>query len=253
MKQQLENAIEVIKNLEGIDGCITGSALLGYFPDSKQDVDVFVYSEAAFTKLLYTLKFNPMFLIIDPVEKWKADDWCNSSYKGSIKKIGLVTIKFVYNLSIEVNIIFKERNRTIFDVLSTFDMDIIAKGYDLKTKRYLDLSENKTTNIATWNKWNPAFYNCNIWAVSRILRQLERCFKYTSRGYNTDNVVIKYKEILNSMLDYDNIFNSEKVDEKVATVQKNSKILIKIIDAWLEHHKISETELELLRETVKQL
>ena len=85
MKEQLNNAIALIKTLD-IDGCITGSALLDYFPDSKQDVDVFVYSEAAFTKLLYTLKFNPMFLVVDKLEQWKMEDWCNSSYKGSIKK-----------------------------------------------------------------------------------------------------------------------------------------------------------------------
>jgi 3-methyladenine DNA glycosylase AlkC len=66
-------------------------------------------------------------------------------------------------------------------------------------------------------------------------------------------VALKYKEILNSMLDYENIFNSQKVDEKVESVKKNSKILIKIIDLWLEKHTISETELELLRETIKQL
>lgn len=252
MKEQLENAIKLIKNLEGIDGCITGSALLDYFPNSKQDVDVFVYSEAAFTKLLYTLKFHPMFLIIDPIEKWKADDWCDSSYKGSIKKIGLVTIKFVYNMSIDVNIIFKEKNHSIFDVLSTFDLDIISVGYDLKSKKTLDLSEGNG-KLASWNKWNKSFYNPNIWAVSRILRQFERVVKYWKRGYNTDEVAIKYKEILQSMLEYENIFNSEKVDEKVQSVQKNSKILIKIIDNWLTQHKISETELELLRETIKLL
>jgi hypothetical protein len=46
---------------------------------------------------------------------------------------------------------------------------------------------------------------------------------------------------------------SQKVDEKVESVKKNSKILIKIIDLWLLNHTISETELELLRETIKQL
>jgi hypothetical protein len=155
-------------------------------------------------------------------------------------------------MAIDVNIIFKEKNHSIFDVLSTFDLDIIAVGYDLKSKKTLNLSEGRE-GIATWNKWNRSFYNTNIWAVSRILRQLERCFKYHKRGYNTDEAVLKYKEILNDMLEYENIFNSQKVDEKVESVKKNSKILIKIIDLWLLNHTISETELELLRETIKQL
>ena len=252
MKEQLEGAIALIKTLD-IEGCITGSALLDYFPDSKQDVDVFVYSEAAFTKLLYTLKFNPMFLVVDKLEQWKMEDWCNSSYKGSIKKLGIVTIKFMYNMSIEVNIIYKEKNHSIFDVLSAFDLDIIAKGYDLKSKKVLDLSENNGSKKCTWNKWNKAFYSVNIWAVSRIMRQFERIVKYHNRGYDTDEVALKYKEILNGMLEYENIFDSQKVDEKVTSVKTNSKILIKIIDNWLEHHKISETELELLRTTIKLL
>lgn len=252
MKEQLDNAIALIKTLD-IDGCITGSALLDYFPDSKQDVDVFVYSEAAFTKLLYTLKFNPMFLVVDKLEQWKMEDWCNSSYKGSIKKIGLVTIKFVYNLSIDVNIIYKEKNHTIFDVLSTFDLDIIAKGYDLKTKKILDLSENKGEKIAKWNKWNNAFYNPNIWAVSRILRQFDRVIKYHNRGYNTDDVALKYIEILKGMLEYENIFTSEKVDEKVLSVKTNSKILIKILEKWLIDHTITKEEMELISKTIKLL
>ena len=253
MEQQFNNALEYLKTLEDIEACITGSAMLGYMEGQKQDIDVFCFNEASFTKLLYTLHFNPMFLIVDPIEKFKFKDWTESSYKGSIKKLGIITIKLVYNLSIDVNIIYKEKADNIFTVLASFDLDIICKAYDLRSKKLLDLSENKETNICTWNKWNKSFYNPNIWAVSRILRQLERCFKYHSRGYNTDNVALKYKEILNSMLEYENIFNSAKVDEKVLSVKTNSKILIKIIDNWLKHHKISETELELLRTTIKLL
>ena len=217
-----------------------------------QLVDVFTYDEAAFTKLLFTLYHNKMFLLLDPIEKWKFEDWTTNPYKGSLKKLGLITIKFKYNMSIDVNIIFKEKNKSIFDVLSTFDLDIIAKGYDLKSKKILDLSESNG-NKATWNKWNTAFYNPNIWAVSRILRQFERVIKYYNRGYNTDEVAIKYREILESMLEYENIFNSEKVDEKVETVKRNSKILIEILNKWLEKHEISESELELMRLTIKQL
>lgn len=245
----MDNVIEYLKQ-QDINGCITGSCMLQYFEGA--DVDVFTYDEAAFTKLLFTLYHNKMFLLLDPIEKWKFEDWTSSPYKGSLKKLGLITIKFKYNMCIDVNIIFKEKNQSIFDVLSTFDLDIIAKGYDLKSKKVLDLSENNG-NKATWNKWNKAFYNPNIWAVSRILRQFERVIKYHRRGYDTDEVTLKYKEILESMLEYENIFNSEKVDEKVETVKRNSKILIEILNKWLETHEISETELELMRLTIKQL
>jgi hypothetical protein len=249
METQMNNAIAFLKE-QDVNGCITGSCMLKYFDGA--DVDIFTYDEAAFTKLLFTLYHNKMFLLIDPIEKWKFEDWVSNPYKGSLKKLGLITIKFKYNMAIDVNIIFKEKNNSIFDVLSTFDLDIIAIGYDLKSKKTLNLSEGKG-NIATWNKWNKAFYNNNIWAVSRLMRQFERVVKYHNRGYNTDEVALKYKEILNSMLEYENIFNSQKVDDKVESVKKNSKILIKIIDLWLLNHTISETELELLRETIKQL
>lgn len=251
MKEQQELALNYLKTLD-INACITGSCLLEYFEGS--DIDVFAFDEASFTKLLYTLKFNPMFTILDKLEAWKSEDWCNSSYKGSIKKMGIVTIKFYWNLCIPINIIYKEKSNNTFSVLESFDMSIICKAYDLKTKQTLDLTNGDgIIRKANFNKWNKSFYNPNVWHISRILRQLERCFKYHSRNYCTDDVVIKYKEILNSMLDYENIFNSSKVDEKVESVKKNSKILIKIIDNWLTHHKISETELELLRETIKQL
>jgi hypothetical protein len=249
MEKQMQEVINFLKQ-QDINGCITGSCMLKYFEGA--DVDVFTYDEAAFTKLLFTLYHNKMFLLLDPIEKWKFEDWTSNPYKGSLKKLGLITIKFKYNMCIDVNIIFKEKNSSIFDVLSTFDLDIIAVGYDLKSKKTLNLSEN-IEGVASWNKWNKAFYNNNIWAVSRLMRQFERVVKYHNRGYNTDEVALKYKEILNSMMDYENIFNSQKVDDKVESVKKNSKILIKIIDLWLKNHTISETELELLRETIKLL
>ena len=70
MKQNIENAIEWIKE-QNIKGCITGSSLLGIFNDGKQDVDVFLYNKASFTELFYAMYHNPMFTILDPLEKWK--------------------------------------------------------------------------------------------------------------------------------------------------------------------------------------
>jgi len=252
MKEQQEKAIAYLKTLD-IDGCMTGSCLLGYFEGS--DIDVFCYSEASFTKLLYTLSFNPMFSIIDKIEKWKFNDWCNSSYKSSIKKMGICTIKFHWNLCMPVNIIFKEKANNIFSVLSSFDMDIIAKGYDLMSKQYLDLTEKGKAHdkIATWNKWNPTFNNPNVWNINRILRQFKRVIKYQNRGYDTDLITKKYLEILNDILSYENIFNSSKVDEKVTSVKESSTILIAILNKWLETHTITAKELELLDETIKKL
>ena len=90
------------------------------------------------------------------------------------------TIKFMYNTCLPVNIILKKGATDIFSVLSSFDMDIICKGWDIETKQFMDLSENLPDNKATWNKWNSRYYNPELWEVSRVLRQLERCFRITS-------------------------------------------------------------------------
>jgi hypothetical protein len=251
MKEQQEKAIEYLKTLD-VNACITGSALLDYFEGA--DIDLFAFDEAAFTKLLYTFKFNPMFTVLDKLEEWKIEDWCDSSYKQVIKKNGMVTVKFYWNLCIPINLVYKQKSNNIFSVLSSFDMSIICIAYDLKTKQTLDLTNgSQETKIADWNRWNPNYYTKSPWSVGRLLRQLERCFKYFLRGYVTDSVVLKYRSILTEMLEYENIFNSSKVDEKIDSVKESSIIIIKIIDSWLDTHQISDEELLLLKETIKTI
>ena len=252
METQFNNALEYLKTLEDIDGCITGSSMIGYMEGQKQDIDVFCYSQASFIKLLYTLHFNPMFLILDKVEQWKFSDYTKSAYNGSIKKFGLITIKMTYNLSVEVNIIFKEKANNIFSILASFDMSIICKAYDLKTKKYLDLSEGTIeTKIVKWNRWNNSYYDVSPWSLSRICRQLTRVKKYQNRGFELTEMLLKYKEVINNMIFYENIFDSVKVAEKVDTIKHNGKILIEILDLWLEKGTITDKEEELLIQTVK--
>ena len=191
MKEQINNAIKWVKE-QPIRGCITGSCLLDYFPD--QDIDVFTYDEKSFQKILFAMYHNDMFTILDPIENWKFQQYIDKPYD-NFQKFGLTTIKFTYNTCVDVNVIVKKKAKDIFSVLSSFDLDIISKGYDIETKQYLDLSQGLPDKVATWNKWNTTYYSDEIWAMSRILRQLTRCFKYHKRGYNTDAIVLKYIEI----------------------------------------------------------
>lgn len=254
MKQQFDNVLKYIKEDLDVDGCITGSIMLGYMPDQNQDIDLFVYSETAFTKAIYALYYNPMFLILEPMEKWKFDDWTNNPYRGSLKKLGLVSIKFKYNMCIDVNIIFKEKNHSIFDVLSSFDMDIISSGYEISTKQTLDLSNgSQQSKIASWNKWNKTFYTPNIWTVSRILRQFLRIQKYTDRGYDCTPMAYKYIEILKDAINYESIFNSDKVSEKIDSIKLNGTILIQIIEKWLKVKTLTKEEIVLIDELIKKL
>src|SRR5690606_5013357 len=135
---------------------------------------------------------------------------------------------------------------------SSFDMNIISRGIDLKTKEMLDLSGGVTKN-ATWNKWNTAFYSVNLWETGRLLRQFQRCIKYHKRGYNTDLVVLKYKELLLGLLEYENILKSERMDNKVSEMKKSGEILLKIFNTWLKTHYLSEEDEKKLEETINSL
>jgi len=252
MEEQINNAIDWLKN-QDVKGCITGSCLLGYFPDEKQDIDCFVYDEKSFNKLLFAMHHSPMFTILDKIEQWKFDQY-NSKDQSTFYKFGLITLKFTYNTCIEVNVILKKKCTDIFSVLSSFDINLISKGYDIQTKQYLDLSgDSSTTKIADWNKWNTTFYSEEIWQMNRVLRQLDRCFKYHKRGYNTDKVVLKYIDIIEKVQDFDNIFQSDNFEEKLKITRKNTLIIKQLCETWLETHEINEDQLLILKEKIKEI
>lgn len=248
MKEHIDYVIEYLKK-QPIKGCITGSCLLGYF--ENQDVDLFVYDEKSFTKILFNLYYNNNFLILDPLEKWKLDQYLNKEHGKA--PFGITTIKFVYNTCIPVNVIFKKGCINAFSVLASFDMDIICKAYDIETRQYLDLSEHLPNKQATWNKWNTNFYDPELWQIGRILRQLERVIKYHKRGYNTDAVCIKYIELIDEVQKFQNIFNSNNFSEKLAIRKNNTKIVKQICEVWLKTHEISDEQLELLKEKIKEI
>jgi len=249
MKEQINDAIAWLKQ-QDVDGCITGSCLLDYF--EGQDVDVFLYSEKAFGKLFYAMYYNDMFCILDPLEVWKAEQFMHKQSFNNKHVSGVQTIKFFYNTCVPINIVFKKDCTNIFGVLSSFDLNIICKGYDLKTKQELDLTGNPGKE-ANWNKWNPAYYNTEVWSISRVLRQLERCLKYHKRGYNTDPVVLKYMELIDSIQDYQSVFSSETFNDKLEIAKTNTQIVKQICEVWLETHEISDEQIKLLQTKIKEL
>ena len=249
MKKQINNAIDWIKE-QPIKGCITGSCLLDYF--EGQDIDVFVYDEKSFNELLFAMHHNEMFTQLDPLEKWKWDQY-RTKNNSTFYKFGLITIKFDYNTCIPINIILKKKCMDIFSVMSSFDLDIICKGYDLETKQYLDLSQNLPDKVATWNKWNTTYYSEEIWAISRILRQLHRCFKYHNRGYNTDAIVRKYIELLERLQKYESVFNKDTFNDKLKVTQENTLIVKQICELWLETHDISDEQMKLVEQKTREI
>ena len=249
MKENQQLVIQWIKD-QKIKGCITGSCLLDYFEGS--DVDFFAYTEESFTQMFYAMYHNPMFHIVDQLELWKA----NRFIEGNFNKKGfkITTIKFLYNTCIPVNIIYKPYCNNGYSVISTFDMDIIAKCYDTFIEKEIDLTHGSTeTKIASWNRHNINFYDSEIWQISRILRQLVRVFKYHKRGYNTDAVVHKFIELIDKIQEFENIFNSNNFTETLKIRKDNTKIVKQLCETWLKTHEISDEELELLNEKIKEL
>jgi len=154
MKIQINNAITFLKE-QKVNACIAGSCLLDFFPD--QDIDLFLYDKSSFIKMYYTLKFNQMFQILDPIQQWSSGN-LEDDVDRQFRKRGIVSIKFTYNTCVVINLVWKDGATNIYGVLSSFDISIICKGYDLLTKKELDLTEGTTiTKIATWNIYNPKF------------------------------------------------------------------------------------------------
>lgn len=252
MKEQQQKLIDYIKTIQ-VKGCITGSCLL---PDyyEKSDVDIFLYDSASFIKLYYTLRLNPMFTILDPLELWKASMIETKDFANNKHHTGVTTIKLVYNTCIDINIILKKNCTNIFSVLSSFDMDLISKGYDLESKQYLDLSgDSVSTKIVNFNKWNPAFQSTEIWSISKILRQIERIIKYYKRGYNTDPLCNKYIELINTLQEFQSVFNSENFNEKLKITQENTLVIKRLCELWLKTHEITDEQIELLKTKIKEI
>lgn len=242
MKEQIDNAIELIKK-QDVNGCITGSVLLDYFEGA--DIDIFMYDKSSFNKLLFFMHYNPMFTILDKLELHKFNEYINED-KSSLDSIGLITIKFKYNLCIDVNVVFKKFHKNIFDVLSNFDLDIITNGYDIKTGNYLSL--RTTTGLeGTWNRWNTSYYKCNLWSCKRLLRQFSRVVKYTERGYNLDSVTDKYISLIEEILSKDNIYKTEKGTLFHEKTQKEFEIVLKILQLWKVEKKMSPENLMVLQ------
>lgn len=245
----MNNAIKWLKDQE-IKGIITGSCTLDYFEGA--DVDFFAYNKSAFTEIFYAMWHNPDFQILDKMELWKAEKFIKSD--NDFHKFGVQTIKFHFNTCLPVNIILKKNCSNAFSVLSSFDMSIICKGYDTFVKKELDLTDGTgETKIAVFNKWNPAFYSDEDWQISRILRQIERVIKYWNRGFDTDAVVLKYIELIDKIQERQDIFNSDSFTEKLKIRKNNTKIIKEICEVWLKTHEISEKQIKVIKEKIKEI
>jgi hypothetical protein len=242
MKEQINEAIEILKK-QDIKACITGSCLLDYF--EGQDIDIFCYNESSFNELLFFMKYNPMFQILDLLELHKFNNYTKKA-DSSLKSLGLITIKFKYNLCVDVNVIFKKFQNNCFDVISNFDLDIIATAYDIQTQKTLSLRES-TGLTGTWNKWNPSFYDNEFWTIKRLIRQFERVVKYTERGYDLTSVTDKYISIIEEAIKTENVYKSEKGNKYFNDTIQQFEIVLKILYVWKKELKISSETITIIK------
>jgi hypothetical protein len=244
MDKQFANAITLLKEQKHINGCIAGSAMLGYQEGWNQDIDVFCYDEQSFTALLYFMHYNPMFNILDKLELHKFEDYTRNN-KSSLSSIGLITIKFSFNLCIPINVIYKKFQNNIFDVISAFDNDLIAQGYCLKTGKVLSLRESTGTTV-DYNRWNPTYYTSDFWSIKRLLRQFQRCVKYTERGYDLTLVTDKYISIIKEIIQTENFYKSDKGTKYFNDTIEQFEVVLKILQVWKKELKITPEQLLIL-------
>ena len=245
MQTQFENAFNSIKELEDINACIAGSSMLGYQEGWNQDIDIFAYDEANFTALLYFMHYNPMFQILDKLEEYKFKEYTRNK-KSSLESVGVVSIKFMYNLCIPINIVYKKFSSNIFNVLSSFDTDLIAQGYCLQTKQYLSLRKSTGVNV-NWNVFNTTFYKTEFWSTKKLLRQFERNIKYHERGYDLSTVTDKYISIVEEIIQSENFYKTEKGTKYFEDNIETFEVVLKILQEWKKTKSISAAELLTLK------
>lgn len=203
MRQQFNNLYNYLKS-EDFKGCITGSYFVGEFED--QDIDLFIYKPSEFLYAVFKIKHNPDFQLYEELDYWKFN---RLREKGAnpLKNNVVHTIKFLYNNCVILNVSLKNNCTNIFDVLSTFDFDIVARGYDLVTKQFIDLSENDGKNVYLL-KHNPVFINPNELSNHRLYRVLQRIYKYHQRGFNMEQPTNKFIEFCDIFINNPPIFTS---------------------------------------------
>jgi len=244
MQEQFKAAFDIIAS-QDIDGAITGSYMInGYQEGWNMDLDIFTYNEQSFTALLYFMKYNKMFQILDKLEKHKLDEYLKNN-KSSLDKLQLITIKFYYNTIVPINIIYKKHQNNVFDILSNFDIDIITVGYDIKTGKTLSLRES-TGFDCNWNRWNPSYYKTDPWSCKRLVRQFSRVVKYTNRGYDVSKVTSKYISLIEEILETENIYKSEKGIDYYNKTKEEFELVLKIIKVWEKTLSITSEELKEL-------
>lgn len=212
--QKIHQWIDTLKESE-IDGCITGSCLLeDNFDDweNKPDIDIFAYSPESMIEAInilqykYQFKFgsedtNRSMLQEEQKYKWLKQRRVNKDWK-------LHTVK-MNNDGITINISNKQKCTNVAEVIATFDMSIICRGWDIPGQFLYDLTQQwSDKKTAVPNKIRHQ--DTDTLTTAYWVRQFDRVIKYWNRGYDTRPMAKFYLSQIDEVLERGNIWTSEQ-------------------------------------------
>lgn len=244
LTEKINDTINMIKDTD-IDGCITGSSMLGLDFDAwseTPDIDVFVYQANQQLYAIDLLCMKHGFKPMSKGEEWKIDRIRN---RGMQKNSYLSTVKLIKD-EVIVNISYKANKTNMFMVLSSFDMSIIMIGYDIKKKVLLDLRcgwknmiQEDPNNI--WSEDikvavpNPLRnQDVDMYGVEMWVRQFDRCIKYWNRGFDTRPMARFYIDSINRVIDDGALFTSDKSQMAYTTFVDTYAPMRDKMEAWLK-------------------
>jgi hypothetical protein len=211
VNKEIKETIELLKTT-GIRGCITGSSMLDEDFDTWEetpDVDVFVFSAEQLQYAIDLLEFKYGFTPLNGGEQWKID---RIRWKGIQKNASLQTVKMVGPLDVIVNLTWKYGKTTLADVLASFDMTIIMKGFDIRNGYTLDLTDvcgdRKVASPNPMREQDVDMYGTEQW-----VRQFGRCIKYWNRGYDTRPMARFYIRLINGVIEKGQLFSTDKSEQ----------------------------------------
>ena len=241
-KDNIKKWVDTLKTSD-IDGCITGSCMLDAdFDawDSKPDVDLFVYSDRymiwAIAKLMmtYGLKFgvddsDRSMLQEEQKFQWLLEDKKN---KSKITGVTLATIKLHAEDGTIINVSNKANCKTVADVINSFDMTIIMKGWDIKHGYMYDMtSQWSSPQVAIPNQLRKT--DLDLVKTAYWVRQFDRVIKYWQRGFDTRPMARFYLDEIDQVLERGNIWTSEQSEEFYNTFAQEFIEMREKISKWL--------------------
>ena len=260
---EIKRKVEATKRIiaeSNVYGCITGSSMLdvdyGLWPTAP-DVDFFAYTEASFSHAVMTMLNNGYKWgdgsegsaercrdwYVKALHNWfEATQWKNN------QGAAMITLKFNKD-GVIVNITWKKGCDNVFEVIKSFDMNIIMVGYDVETRAIVDLrrvrkvADDENIGVPVDEETRHAHLNplrkinTSIWNHWKWVRQCDRPMsKYQERRV-TETATFDCVDVVKS---YDEMITADiaavdgPIDNPdVAKVIEDMKDIKAKMDIWL--------------------